>query len=68
MKKIKEQYHRITDDHSEFDLVYWQAQGSKAIFKAAEDMIRDYFLIRGKNVNESRLQRTVEAYGTIVKK
>ncbi|MBU4486358.1 MAG: hypothetical protein KKD38_05465 [Candidatus Delongbacteria bacterium] len=35
MQKIKEKYHRITDDHSEFDLVYWQAQGSKAIFYAA---------------------------------
>ncbi|HAQ62463.1 TPA: hypothetical protein DCR49_10780 [Candidatus Delongbacteria bacterium] len=62
MQKIKEKYHKITDDHSEFDLVYWQAQGSKAIFKAAEGMIKDYFLIRGINVNESRLQRTVEAF------
>jgi len=62
MQKIKEHYHKITDDHSEFDLVYWQAQGPKAIFKAAEDLIKDYFLIRGKNVNESRLQRSVEAF------
>ncbi|GEM_PF-3217700 len=48
MQKIKEHYHKITDDHSEFDLVYWQAQGPKAIFKAAEDLIKDYFYQMGK--------------------
>jgi len=30
--------------------------------EAVTEMLNDYFLIRGKNVNESRLQRTVETF------
>lgn len=62
MKKIEENYQRIMDDKRLFDIRFWQSQGDVAIFEAAAEMLNDYFLIRGKNADESRLQRTIEAY------
>jgi hypothetical protein len=62
MKKTEEKYQRITDDRRSFDIRFWQKQGDRAIFEAVTEMLNDYLLIRGKNVNESRLQRTVEAF------
>jgi len=62
MKKIEENYHRITDDKRSFDIRFWQSQGDQAIFEAVEDMLQDYFLIRGKDADEFRLQRTGESF------
>ena len=62
MKKTEENYQRITDDRHLFDIRFWQSQGDTAIFEAVTDMINDYFLIRGKNADEYRLQRTVENF------
>ena len=60
MRKIEENYQRIIDDRRLFDIRFWQSQGDQAIFDAVMEMLNDYFLIRGKNVDESRLQRTIE--------
>jgi hypothetical protein len=62
MIKIEESYQRITDDRRLFDIRFWQSQGDLAIFEAVTEMLNDYLLIRGKNVNESRLQRTIETF------
>ena len=62
MRKTEENYQRITDDTRLFDIRFWQSQGDLAIFQAAAGMIDDYFLIRGKNADESRLQRTIEDF------
>ncbi len=62
MRKIEENYQRIKDDRRLFDIRFWQSQGDLAIFKAVAEMIDDYFLIRGKNADESRLQRTIENF------
>jgi hypothetical protein len=62
MRVVKESYKRLTDDRRSFDIQFWQSQGDRAIFEAASEMLRDYLLIRGKNVNEFRLQRTVESF------
>jgi hypothetical protein len=62
MKPIEENYQRIADDSRSFDICFWQSQGPRAIFEAVSDMLRDYFLIRGKDADESRLQRTVESF------
>lgn len=62
MKKIEENYQRIIDDRRSFDIRFWQSRGDIVIFEAVTEMINDYFLIRGKNANESRLQRTVEHF------
>ena len=62
MKKIEENYQLITDDRRLFDIRFWQSQGDLAIFEAVTEMLNDYFLIRGKNADESRFQRTVENF------
>ncbi len=62
MKKIEENYQRITDDRRSFDIRFWQSKGDFAIFEAVSEMLNDYFLIRGKNADESRLQRTIENF------
>lgn len=62
MKKIEENYQRISDDKRIFDIRFWQSQGDLAIFNAVTEMLNDYFLIRGINADESRLQRTVESF------
>jgi hypothetical protein len=62
MNKIEENYQRISDDSRSFDIRFWQSQRSIAIFEAVTAMITDYFLIRGKNADKPRLQRTVENF------
>jgi hypothetical protein len=62
MKRIEENYQRITDDNRLFDLRFWQSQGDLAIFEAVTEMLNDYFLIRELNADESRLQRSVEKF------
>jgi hypothetical protein len=62
MKKIEENYQLITDDSRLFDIRFWQSQGDLVIFEAVTQMLNDYFLIRGKNADESRFQRTIENF------
>jgi len=62
MKKIDENYQRIKEDKRLFDIRFWQSQGDRAIFEAVSEMLYDYFLIRGKNADELRIQRTVENF------
>jgi hypothetical protein len=62
MIKIEEKYQRITDDRRSLDIRFWQSQGDLAIFEAVTEMLNDYFLIRGKNADESRFQRTIENF------
>lgn len=50
----------IAEMDKSFDLRYWQKQGDKAIFQAAWELVE--FYLRDKNINESRLQRTVEYF------
>jgi hypothetical protein len=62
MRAIEENYQRIADDRRSFDIHFWQSQGDRAIFEAVFEMLHDYFLIRGKDADEFRLQRTVESF------
>jgi hypothetical protein len=62
MKALEENYRQIKDDSRSFDIRFWQSQGDRAIFEAVWEMLQDYFLIRGKDANEFRLQRTVESF------
>ena len=62
MRLIEEKYQRITDGSRSFDIRFWQSQGDRAIFEAVTEMLHDYFLIRGKNADESRLQRMIESF------
>jgi hypothetical protein len=65
MKIIEENYQLLTDDRRSFDIRFWQSQGDLAIFEAVTEMLNDYFLIRGINADESRLQRTIENFRKI---
>ena len=62
MRETEENYQRITDDTRSFDIRFWQSQGDQAIFEAVLDMLRDYFVIRGEDADDLRLQRTVESF------
>jgi len=62
MGAIEENYRRIADDTRSFDIRFWQSQGDRAIFEAVTEMLHDYFLIRGKDADEFRIQRTVESF------
>ena len=62
MRIIEENYQRIIDDRRSFDIRFWQSQGDRAIFEAAWEMLYDYFLIRGNDAHEFRLQKTVESF------
>jgi len=62
MKQIEESYQLISVDDRSFDIRFWQEQGDLAIFEAVTEMLKDYFLIRGENADEFRLQRTVESF------
>ena len=60
--RFQEAYGKIGEADDRFDVTFWQAQGERAIFEAAEGMIRDYLLLREGHVDEPRLQRTVEFF------
>ena len=62
MKIIEENYQPVKDSNRSFDVRFWQSQGDLAIFEAVSEMLHDYFLIRGIDANEFRIQRTVESF------
>lgn len=57
-----ESYGPLDKNDRSFDRQFWQQQGSKAIFEAAYDMIKDYLLLRENYANEPTLQRTLESF------
>ena len=62
MGEIQERYQKIAGGDRSFDIQFWQAQGDMAIFAAVSDMIRDYYLVRGIDTDELRIERTVESF------
>lgn len=63
MKNISESFRKIGDGDRQFDVRFWQAQGAKAIFEAALEMVLDYQTLRYGHADKPRLQRTVESFG-----
>lgn len=61
-RPFSERFEKLASATRSFDIEFWQAQGSEAIFEAAMDMIRDYYLLRGEDADEFRIQRTVEHF------
>ncbi len=62
LKQIVEKYQSMSNRNRSFDIKFWQNAGTKAILEAAWEMLQDYYLLRGKDASELRLQRTVEAF------
>ena len=46
-----------------FDRQFWQSQSDEARLAAAWELVVDAHILKGENVNELQLQRTVEHYG-----
>jgi hypothetical protein len=59
---VQEHYGKLSEMNRQFDRIFWQEAGSVAIFMAAEQLVKDYLVIRTGDVNEPRLQRSVECF------
>ena len=59
-RKITARLIHIKDDDRSFDQDFWQQAGAEVRFAAAWQMVLDMLLIRGEDVNQFRLQRSVE--------
>jgi hypothetical protein len=57
-----ERYGRLAELDRSFDLEFWQAQPSQARFDAAWELIVHACKVRGDDVRQLRLQRSVEAF------
>ncbi len=62
--KFMERYGKIEDLDRSFDVSFWQSQSADARFKATWDLIVHASSIRGINVRQLRLHRTVESFQT----
>jgi hypothetical protein len=59
--EISEHYGPQKTAGRQFDRAFWQAQGPEAIFAAATDLIRDYFILQHGHADIPPLERTVES-------
>jgi hypothetical protein len=59
---VMERFGTIGQMDRSFDIEYWQRQGDAAIFRAAWDLVEAYWRDRGRDPDELRLQRSVEAF------
>ncbi len=59
-RKITARLSHLKDHDRSFDLEFWQQAGAEAIFAAAWQMVLDMLLMRGENVDQFRLQRSIE--------
>jgi hypothetical protein len=64
-REIQEAYRPIGDKEDRFDIDFWQAQGTEAIFQAALEMVLDYLILRDGHADEPRLQKSIESFGKI---
>ena len=60
---VLEKTGKIEEMDRSFDLQFWQAQSDTARFAAAWELVVQSFLIKGKDVSQLRLQRTIECFG-----
>ncbi len=58
-REIKVWYGRLEDAEKYPDVKYWQSQSDEVIFDAAWQMVVDAHAIKGEDLRESRLQRSV---------
>jgi hypothetical protein len=57
---VMERVGRVSETGREFDIEYWQRQGSTAIFAAAWEMVVEAYRWKKKSESELAFQRTVE--------
>ena len=61
-RKISVWYGRIEDAEKFPDVRYWQTQSDEKKFEAAWQMVIDAHAIKGEDIRESRLQRSVASF------
>ena len=59
---FKERRGKITDLDRMFDLAFWQDQTPRARFDAAWELILHAWRVKGNDVRQLRLQRSVESF------
>ena len=59
---VFERYGKIPELDRSFDLKFWQTRSDAEKFAAAWELVVDSYLIKGKDVGELRLQRSVERF------
>ena len=58
---VMERKVRLDQMDRSFDVEYWQRLGPEAIFEAAWDLVVQAWKMKGRDPDELRLQRSVEA-------
>lgn len=53
---------RIEDLDRSFDLKFWQAVSSEERFKAAWELVQHAWRVKGHDVRQLRLQRSIESF------
>lgn len=62
MAEFKVALRKIGDPEDRFDIEFWQSQGPEAIFRAADDMISDFLLLKTGNADRPQLDRTFGSF------
>ena len=60
--KITERTGKISELDRSFDIEFWQSQSPVDRFNSAWELITHYAKIKGLDVHQLRLQRTVETF------
>ena len=61
-RQIVERHGKLEELDRSFDLDFWRAQTPKARFDATWDLIVHYAKVKGIDVRQLRLQRSVESF------
>lgn len=61
-KNFVERYGKIEDMDRSFDLKFWQAQSPTARFDATWELVVHSVKVKGQDVRQLRLQRSVENF------
>ena len=59
---VMERKGKLEDLDRSFDRAFWQAQDATTRFAAAWDLVVHAFRVKGKDVSQLRLQRSVEHF------
>ena len=62
-QSVIERRGKISDLDRSFDLRFWQEQTPEARFNASWELIIHYAKVKGLDVRQLRLQRSVETFG-----
>lgn len=59
---FKERYGKLPELDRSFDLEFWQKQSAQSRFDATWEMIIHAVRVKGSDVRQLRLQRSIEAF------